>query len=81
MMNTGFIGPYKDYMLSFMALPQDPKKRKAFEQLFPHVNDFMKLTDHLAKNEYEIAMSAAAALLSMPGDGAPQWLRQAASGG
>ena len=82
MMNTGFVGPYRDYMLAFMGFQQDPKKRKTFEELFPDVNDFMKLKDHRDRTEQDLAMSAAAALLSMPGNSdAPEWLRRAASGG
>ena len=82
MMNTGFVGPYRDYLLGFMSIQQDPKKRKTIEELFPHVNDFMKLKDHLDQSDRELAISAAAALLSMPGNsGAPEWLKKAASGG
>ena len=81
MMNTGFVGPYRDYMLAFMGFQQDPKKRKTFEELFPDVNDFMKLKDH-RDHSANMAMQAAAALLGMPGgNDAPQWLKKAASGG
>ena len=82
MLNVGFVGPYKDYLLGFMSLQQDPKKKKSFEEIFPDINDFMRLKDHRNVTQDEMALQAARAMLSM-GDssGAPEWLKRAASGG
>lgn len=82
MMSTGAVGPYRDYLLTYPLYQQDPKKRKTFEQVFPDINDMMRLKDSRNPTEQEQARMAAATMLAMPGfESAPKWLKQAMSGG
>ena len=81
-MSTGLIGPYRDYILTFPLYQQDPKKKKSFEQVFPDINDFMKLRD--SKNDHTIAQNAASFLFSNKvaegSKGPPKWLINALNG-
>ena len=82
MMSVGAIGPFKDYILTFPLYQQDPKKRKSFEEVFPDINDFMKLKDHRNVTEEEQSIAAARAMLAMRGsENAPAWLKKLATGG
>ena len=81
-MSSGLVGPYKDYILTFPLYQQDPKKKKTFEEVFPDINDFMRLKDSKNLTQQEIAKNAASAMLGMRGaDGAPAWLKKAMNGG
>ena len=81
MMSTGAVGPYKDYLLTFPLYQQDPKRKKTFEQIFPDIDDMMRLRDSRNPTPQEMAKGAAATVLGMPGfEGAPSWLKQAISG-
>lgn len=82
-MSSGLIGPYKDYILTFPLIQQDPKKKKTFEQAFPDIDDFMRLRD--SKSEDVMAKNAAAFMLSKSvaegNKGPPKWLIKAMNGG
>ena len=82
-MSTGLVGPYKDYILTFPLIQQDPKKKKTFEQVFPDINDFMRLKD--SKSETAMAMNAASSALGKDiaegSKGPPKWLLKAMNGG
>ena len=82
MMSVGAVGPYKDYILTFPLYQQDPKKRRTFEEVFPDINDLMKLKDHRNLTEHEKSVAAARTMLSMKGSAnAPAWLKKLATGG
>lgn len=82
MMSTGAVGPYKDYILTYPLIQQDPKKRKSFEEVWPDINDMMKLKDHRNLTEQEQSIAAARAMLAMRGsENAPAWLKKLATGG
>ena len=82
MMSVGAVGPYKDFLLTFPLYQQDPKKKKTFEEVFPDINDFMKLKDHRNVTEHEQSIAAARAMLAMRGsENAPEWLKKLATGG
>ena len=79
MMSSGVIGPYKDYILNFPLIQQDPKKRKEFNQIYPTVWDFMHLKDSSSKEEKDkAALRAMLSLRHAEDSGPPQWLIDAA---
>ena len=78
-MSSGVIGPYKDYLITYPMYQQDPKKHKSFEEVWPDINDFMRLRDR--KSADQMAKNAAAALLSFPSaNKQPKWLQEIFSG-
>lgn len=80
MLSVGAVGPYKDYLLAFMGFQQDPKKKKSFGELFPDIDDFMRLRDHRQISEAEKAQRLAQQMLMMGSEGAPQWIIDKANG-
>ena len=81
MMSSGTIGPYKDYILNFPLIQQDPKRRKEFQEVYPDIWDFMQLRDRKNPTDQEKAKASLLAMAAMPaadGSGPPQWLLDAA---